>query len=294
MVERALRVPVDRGELIATLFNDGAAGAPVVAIHGITANHRSWVGLAEQLDAPILAVDLRGRGGSRSLPPPYTLVQHADDVGAAIAHAQLPPAVVVGHSMGAFVATRLAERHPGQVAATVLVDGGLPLPPPPPGVTVTLEQALGPVVDRLRMTFPDRAAYRDFYRQHPALGPYWNPQIEAYVDYDLVEVDGQLRPSPNLEAVATNFAELDGSGGYAEALEQIASPRVLLTCPRGLFDETPGLYSGEWLAHWRARLPDLAVAEVPDTNHFTIVFGPQVRAVADAVRSLTAGGDGLG
>lgn len=286
MSEQALRIPVDGGDLAGSLWNAGAPGRPVLAIHGITANHRSWVGLAALLEVPLLAVDLRGRGGSRDLPAPYGLVQHADDVAAAIAYAGLGPVTVVGHSMGGFVATRLAERHPDLVAASLLVDGGLPLKPPPPGVTMTLEQALGPVVERLRMTFPDRTAYRDFYRQHPALGPYWGKEIEEYVDYDLVEVDGVLRPSPNPDAVAANFVELSGGDGYAEALTAITSPRVLLTCPRGLFDQTPGLYDADWLAHWRELLPRVRFVEVPDTNHYTIVLGPSVRAVADTVREL--------
>ncbi|MCR8671550.1 alpha/beta fold hydrolase [Agrococcus sp. HG114] len=290
--ERALRVPVAGGELAATVWRADAPGTPVVAIHGITANHRSFSPLAARLDAPVLAVDLRGRGGSRALPAPYSMVQHADDVAAAIRAAGFARAIVVGHSMGAYVATRLASRHPELVEAVVLVDGGLPLRPAPEGAQLSPEDVLGPAIERLRMTFPDAEAYRDFWRQHPAFGPYWSPAIEEYVDYDLVDDGaGARRPSANPDAVVANLVELDGRDGYAEALEALEVPIALLRSPRGLFDETPGLYDDEWLATWQSRLPRLEVGDVEGTNHYTILMGSGVDAVAAAVRRAAAAGD---
>ncbi len=46
-------------------------------------------------------------------------------------HLGLDRAVVVGHSMGAFVTALLAARHPDRVERAVLVDGGFAFPPPP-------------------------------------------------------------------------------------------------------------------------------------------------------------------
>ncbi|WP_249295939.1 alpha/beta hydrolase [Agrococcus sp. Marseille-Q4369] len=296
--EQPLRVAVDGGELAATVWRADAPGTPVVAIHGITANHRSFSPLAERLGAPVLAVDLRGRGGSRALPAPFGMVQHAEDVAAAMRAAGFARAIIVGHSMGAHVATRLASAHPELVASLVLVDGGLPLRPAPEGSDLSPEDVLGPAIERLRMTFPDTAAYRDFWRQHPAFGPYWSPAIEEYVDYDLVpdereESEGfALRPSANPDAVVANLVELDGRGGYTEALEALEAPIALLRSPRGLFDESPGLYDDEWLATWRSRLPGLEVDDVEDTNHYTILMGSGVDAVAAVVARLQAAGQG--
>ncbi len=292
--ETPLRVPVDGGELVATLWNADAPGQPVVAIHGITANHRSFTPLAQLLDAPLLAVDLRGRGGSRMLPAPFGLVQHAEDVGAAIRFAGLTSVRVVGHSMGGFVAVRLAQAHPELVASLVLVDGGLPLRPAPEGDAQSPEDLLGPAIERLTMHFASHDAYRDFWREHPAFGPYWSAAIEEYVDYDLVEVHDSgteqtvLRPSANPDAVVANLVELDGSDGYTEALLSLVAPTAMLRSPRGLFDEAPGLYDDEWIATWRSRLPELSIADVEHTNHYTILMGEGVDAVAGALRCLTA------
>lgn len=280
--------PVEGGELAGTLWQAQATGPPVLGLSGITANHRSYAGLAARVRRPLLAIDQRGRGRSRDLPPPFSLVQHADDSARALDAAGIERAIVVGHSMGAFVATRLAERHPDRVLGVVLVDGGLPLRPPP--VEASPQELLGPAIERLTMSFDSAEAYREFWREHPAFGPYWNEQIEDYVDYDLQWIDGALRPSANPDAVLANLVELDGRDGYTEAvleLERRGCPRVLLTSPRGLFDEAPALYDAQWLAAWTARLPHLRVEEVPDTNHYTILLGSGVDAVARAVHSLT-------
>jgi lipase len=289
MSQRPFSAPVEGGELSGTLWHAEAPGPPVLGLSGITANHRSYAGLAACLDRPLLAVDQRGRGRCRDLPPPFSLVQHADDSARALDAAGIERAVVVGHSMGAFVGTRLAERHPDRVLALVLVDGGLPLRPPP--ADASPEDLLGPAIERLRRTFESPEAYRRFWREHPAFGPYWNAVIEDYVDYDLQSIDGELRPSANPDAVLANLVELDGRDGYAEAvleLERRRCPRLLLTSPRGLFDETAPLYDAAWLASWSARLPHLAVEAVPDTNHYTILLGTGVSAVARAIESVAA------
>ncbi|MGA8048156.1 MAG: alpha/beta hydrolase [Dermatophilaceae bacterium] len=287
MSERPVSAAVEGGALAGTLWHEDAAGHPVLGLSGITANHRSYAGLAPRVDVPLLALDSRGRGRSRDLPPPYSLVQHADDTARALDDLGIGRVLVVGHSMGAFVATRLAERHPDRVAALVLVDGGLPLRPPPPDARP--EDLLGPAIERLRLTFESTDAYRDFWRGHPAFGPYWNEVVEDYVDYDLQQIDGALRPSAHPDAVLTNLVELDGRDGYADAvlgLERRGLPRVLLTSPRGLFDEPAPLYDADWLATWTGRLPGMRVEEVPGTNHYTILLGSGVDAVARAIQSL--------
>ena len=81
-----VRVPVGDTELSCVRWL-GRVGAPVVfAIHGITANAWSWVNVARHLNSEIglVAIDLRGRGGSSDAPPPYGIRAHADDVAAVI------------------------------------------------------------------------------------------------------------------------------------------------------------------------------------------------------------------
>ena len=76
MTERLVDIPVAGGDLHGALWNENASGDPVLAIHGITANHTSFHRFAELLGSPVLALDLRGRGRSRELLGPFELVHH--------------------------------------------------------------------------------------------------------------------------------------------------------------------------------------------------------------------------
>ncbi len=265
--------PVDGGELAGGVWNPDAAGTPLLAIHGITASHRAWLLAAEALPGTrIVAPDLRGRGRSSGLPGPYGLIQHADDLARVLDAFGVDRAVVAGHSMGAFVAVRLAGRHPDRVERLVLVDGGLPIPPPegvaPEDVPAAL---LGPSLARLRMRFATPADYEAFWKQHPAIGPWWNDAIADYVSYDLAGEPPELRSSADEAAVSVNAVELDGSGGYAEALEALETPIAFIRAPRGLLDAAP-LYDPAVIAEWRRRKPGMRMNEADDVNHYTILM----------------------
>lgn len=283
-----LAVPVAGGTLGGAIYSpDGTT--TVLAIHGITANSRSWATVARELSGVrVIAPDLRGRGGSGTLPAPYDFAAHVEDLIAVLDQFGVESVVVVGHSMGAFVAVALAARHPERVQALVLVDGGVPLP-----TVADPAAALGPAMQRLSVEFPDRAAYRSFWQVHPALGPYWNDDLDAYVDHDLVGVEPHLRSSVNADAVLTNVVELDGRNGYREAIAALPQPIVFLRAPRGLFDEVPPLYPDERIDEIAALLRT-DVVDVPDVNHYTIVLGPGAPVVARAIGYAPTTSPGVG
>ncbi len=289
MSDVAFSVPVDGGELRVGILGAQDPGAPtVVAVHGITASHRSWLRVSADLaGVRIIAPDLRGRGRSNSLPGPFGLRQHAADLERVLDHIGLASTVAVGHSMGAFVVALLGYRAPERVAALVLVDGGVPLALPegvdPDAVPLAL---LGPAADRLRMTFESRDSYRDFWRGHPAFADGLSPEVLDYLDYDLDGEAPALRASGSADAVTTDAQELYGPGWYGEALRSLRMPVTVLRSPRGLLAEPPGLYPPGRLEAARAELPQLEIQEVPDVNHYTILMAePGASAVAAAVRS---------
>lgn len=256
-----------------------------LAAHGITGSGVSFgaVGAALPEDWTLLAPDLRGRGDSRALPGPYGLARHALDV-AAVAEHHGSPVVLAGHSMGAYVALLAAAARPELYTRLVLIDGGLPLPVAEGAdLDAVLAATLGPMLARLTRTFPSEQDYLDFFRAHPALGPNWNADVEAYVRYDLTGDPGALRSKVSADAVSHDGRDLLHSAAvFGDALRRLDLPTLLLFAPTGMFGDPPGFMAEAVVKEWRDRLTVLRTELVPDTNHYTILFAPHAAALAAA------------
>lgn len=277
-------VPVAGGSLHVGRWGDG--NQVVVAAHGISGNHRSWQAVARALgpDISLVAPDLRGRGWSAKLPPPFGMRAHADDLVAVLDHLELDRAVLTGHSMGAYVATTAATTHATRWSALVLVDGGVALPLPH-GVDPAdmLAGVLGPALARLEMTFADRAAYHSFWREHPALAEpgAWTEDTEAWLDHDLVGTEPELHSSASLEAVRFDGTELLVDREVRRDFHDLTQPAVLLRAPRGLLNQVPPLLPDELLDPLRARWPIRMEMLVDNTNHYSIILAQRgARTVA--------------
>jgi pimeloyl-ACP methyl ester carboxylesterase len=285
---RQQSVPVDGGELRVGVWGD--EGRLVVLIHGITSTHMAWALVGPDLgrDHWVIGVDLRGRGGSRDLPPPYGMARHAADIAAVVEAYGGGPAVLVGHSMGGWVATETARGYPLVVDRLVLVDGGAPLPVPggldmadgDEAIAEAIAKTLGPTYARLSMTFPSRESYRDMWRAHPSFGE-WSEAIQSYVDYDLVGDEPQLRPSCRLEAALRDARDLYAFDGVSPA--PLPVPAVFLRAERGMLNEETPFYLAGYAGGW---LPGVVEHTVAGVNHYSITLGPAgAAAVTTAVRA---------
>jgi pimeloyl-ACP methyl ester carboxylesterase len=286
-------VPVHGGELSVLRWPARSPAAPrVVLVHGITANALAWARVADALagEFEVLAPDLRGRAGSARLPGPYGLERHAEDVAALLPRHREAPTVLVGHSMGAFVtALAAAGVARDRVDGAVLVDGGPALAQPPGAdLDAMLAATLGPSLDRFGRTFPDLAAVRAFWAGHPAVGPWVDdPAVAAYLARDVEPADaGGLRSACVPEAVRVDGADVLANERVLEATDDLPFPTTLLWATRGLQDQVPGLYDEVRLASLGLELQRITAREVPDTNHYSILWAPQgVAAIAEEVRA---------
>ena len=268
----------------------------MLAIHGITSTSRTWLATARALGdrAALIAVDLRGRGRSSRLPPPFGLDAHVRDMLAVLDHFGLERAVVTGHSLGAYVAARLATTHPDRVAQLVLVDGGLTIPESEGADPERfLADFLGPTLTRLEMEFPDVAAYQAWWARHPAVATAdVDPEdLKAYAAYDLTGEPPHLRSSINPQVVRDDGLDLFGEPDAP----RVACPAVLLCAPRGMVDDPHPMQPLAIVQQWADAAPSRrrAVA-VPDVNHYTIAWGAAgaaavAGAIADAVTAPDAG-----
>jgi pyruvate dehydrogenase E2 component (dihydrolipoamide acetyltransferase) len=98
-------------------------GVPAVLIHGFAGDLNGWLFNLETLVArgPVIAVDLPGHGGSTKDVDDGSLDALARDVGAALDALGVTRARLIGHSLGAAVAVRLAQMRPGLAQALVLI-----------------------------------------------------------------------------------------------------------------------------------------------------------------------------
>ena len=283
-----LGVEVSGGRLAAFGLGAERASAPlVIAVHGITSNSRAWLPLARALDgrASVVAVDLRGRAASNGLPGPYGSSAHAADLLALADALQAEDIVLVGHSLGAYIVARFAVEHPQRVHTAILVDGGLTIPGSE-GVDpqVFADAFLGPALARLKLTFPSRDAYRDWWRAHPAIanGDVADEDLIAYTDHDLTGAEPELRSSVLEQAVRGDAEDLLAASRSAHRLEVRAK---LLCAPRGLLDQPDPMQPLEQVHAWAEEDPRRREAKlIPDVNHYTITLGTAgAAAVAEVV-----------
>jgi pimeloyl-ACP methyl ester carboxylesterase len=271
-------------------------GAPLVlAIHGITSTSRSWLATARAVGdrATLAAVDLRGRGQSIGLPPEVGLDAHVRDMVAVLDAAGLQRAVVVGHSLGAYIATRLAVGHPERVARLVLVDGGLTIPGSAGADPVRfVQEFLGPTFARLKMTFSDVGAYQAWWAQHPAVAgaDVDRTDLDAYAAYDLVGEPPELRSGITPQVVRDDGLDLFGEPDAA----RLTMPATFLCAERGMVNDPHPMQPLPDVHAWADADPQLRRAtQVPDTNHYSIAWGAHgaaavAGAIADAVSERAA------
>lgn len=102
---------------------ESGSGTPVVFVQGLGYAAWAWQPQVDALSTVARAVvmDNRGAGRSDKPPAPYSIEQMADDVASVIESCADGPAVVVGASMGGYIAMTLAVRRPELASALVLV-----------------------------------------------------------------------------------------------------------------------------------------------------------------------------
>jgi pimeloyl-ACP methyl ester carboxylesterase len=116
-----MRVSLPDEDGLELAYEESGSGTPLLFIHGWPHNRTLWSGQLSGLatHARCIAPDLRGFGGSM-VRGPYTISQYADDMVRLLDALHLDRVVVVGLSMGGYVALDLLRRHRARVRALVL------------------------------------------------------------------------------------------------------------------------------------------------------------------------------
>jgi len=99
------------------------AGPAIILLHGYSDSWFSWSEVLPRLSPAyhVFALDQRGHGDSERPADGYGVSDFAADVLALMNAAGLPTATVVGHSMGSWIAQRVASIAPRRIERLVLV-----------------------------------------------------------------------------------------------------------------------------------------------------------------------------
>jgi pimeloyl-ACP methyl ester carboxylesterase len=106
----------------------GGTGSAVILLHGFPedwyAYHRVMPLLAKQFT--VVAVDVRGIGGSTATPDGYDAANMAEDVHQLAEHLHLEHVYVVGHDIGGMVAYAFIRQYPETSRGVMLLDAPVP------------------------------------------------------------------------------------------------------------------------------------------------------------------------
>lgn len=290
---RSERVP---GDVELTIWRAGE-GDPLILIHGITAQHRTFNDLAKNLagEYELIGIDLRGRGDSDKPESGYGLDAHAGDVVRVLDHLGLEDAVLVGHSMGAFVSLQVALSYPGRVRSLVLLDGGWPrqkttedeMTEEQKKEAEELREGLERAFSRLEMVFDEPENYLNFWFPGQELTfDDLPPSLADYYRYDLGEVEGGYQPKASLDAVREDSPQVSTSAPTADEMREVNCPVALARPTAGFFPDSDPLISEAARKEMGDAL-DLQLDTVLNgANHYSMMFEPYASEVAGGIREF--------
>lgn len=289
---RPERVP---GEVNLAIWKSGDGLDPIVALHGITAQHRAFNSAARHISETrsIVGVDLRGRGDSDKPESGYGLEAHARDVVRVLDHLGLEDATIAGHSMGAFVGLQTALMSPDRVRALVLLDGGWPrVETRPEDMTEEqkreaeeMKEGLARAFGRLDMVFETPEDYLNFW--FPGQNLTMNdlpPDLGDYYLYDLGRVEGGYRPKALRAAAEEDSPWVQAHAPTAEEMKGVRCPVALVRPTAGFFPESDPLISEEARAAMADALDIREEILLEGANHYSMMFDPFVERWARLLR----------
>lgn len=286
-------------------------GTAVLCLHGLTANHLSFAGLAATLQKAGFAVyapDMRGRGESSKPEGDYSLDVHAADMVGLMDALDLERVVLVGHSLGAGVAIRMGVAAPARFQGLALLDGGGLLSF---GRKLKILSVIKPSLMRLGRVFPDADAYASLFSNGSLINPA-DPIVRAHIEYELEAAPGGgVRCSIPRHVIESEVRSQGGSldtgrligmfllhplqqlgrirAGKRIPFEALRCPVLILKAGKANLKPGDDLLPQESLDMMLRRIPDARAAVFPELNHYDMVLTDNPRrdqVLIDFIRSL--------
>jgi pimeloyl-ACP methyl ester carboxylesterase len=240
----------------------GHGEPPIVFVHGFACAHTDWDEQVAYL-APYhqtIAVDLRGHGASPGNTDECSIERYGADVAEVMHYLDVPPAVLVGHSMGCRVAIEAALQAPHRVSGLVLIDGS---------------QFAPAMQTILRQTFGSSDGYLSLIARW--FREMFTPESKAELVAETLQRAGTL-PRPIGEKMLLDLVRYD-SIRLAPSLASLRLPVMAIQSTysneqRQRRSMTHG-QTTPYLDFLRTNVPAARVEIIPDVGHF-----PQIDAAA--------------
>jgi pimeloyl-ACP methyl ester carboxylesterase len=189
-----------------------ASGLPVVFLHGVTDSWRSFEGVLPYVPSSMRAIAVSQRGhGDSSRPDSYRFADFSSDLELFLDALKLRAAVIVGHSMGSYVAQRFAIDHPERTLGIVLM-GSFPALRGKPAVRELWDSTVSTLTDPVDPQF-----ILEFQKSTLA-----QPVPPALLD--TVVRESQKVPARVWRATFEHFLEAD----FSDELSRIAAPTLVM------------------------------------------------------------------
>jgi pimeloyl-ACP methyl ester carboxylesterase len=248
----------------------GNGQPPIVFVHGFACAHSDWSAQVAHLARrhQTVAVDLRGHGSSLGTAAECSIERYGADVAEVMGALGLPPAVLVGHSMGCRVVIEAALQAPVRTAGVVLVDGS---------------QFAPAMEDTLKGAFATPHGYATL------IGTWFKDMFTAKSDAaraaSIVERAGSL-PRAIGEKVLLDAVRYD-TGRLAASMAALRVPAVAIqTTYSNEKRERRSMSKGQttpYLDMLRTSIPSIRIEIIEDTGHFPqIDESAQTNALLDS------------
>ncbi len=258
----------------------GAAGAPkVFLLHGFLDCSATWVdvGTALAADFEVIAPDMRGFGETQWTNVDYWFPDYVADLDSIVRQLSPDePLRLIGHSMGAQIASLYAGLRPDRVAKLVILDGlFLPDMPPeraPKRFRKWLEEVRDPPQQKYYASFEELA--ERIRKKHPQL----SIERSLFVAHGW----GRVEPDGRIGLCADPMHRMSGPGLYkaAESLaiwKEITADTLFVDAAKSIFAQA---ISKDEKALRRAHFRSLKEATIRDAGHMLNFDAPAETAAA--------------
>jgi pimeloyl-ACP methyl ester carboxylesterase len=243
----------------------GHGNPPLVFVHGIACSHDDW---QPQVDffctrQSVITCDLPGHGASEGDPERCAIETFGADISALLSALDLPPAILIGHSMGCRVVLQAYLDAPQQVAGLILVEGSRVST----GDRQVAEHTVRQMLESVGYTTILRRLFNDMFLEGS------NPALKEPILNRALAVPEEIGA-----ALLPRFFGWDAEH-MDTALAQIAVPVLILqstyiNTERVRIPLQPGATT-PWFELMRQHVPTAQIEIVSGVGHFAMLEAPE-------------------